>query len=477
MAWLEQLKPDSPLRYLSPQAEAMGLYPGLRYATALGLVPDLLAGTCDQAALALAERAIVKELRRFTPSIRRGSGHLANGLYLLDARGLGLAFNGMDNWARSLVRGLRERGWDAVVAVGYTPFACEMATYGLTSQQSVRLFADHQEEERQTLRLPLSTFGLSPVQVRRLQRFGVTVLEDFLALAADEVRRRFGPDLVEFYEKASEALFAEFSPLPEEEPLWAQHGLPEPVADLGAILEIARRLLGQLLPRLAAREEGVSHLLLRLVTESGEKIEQRLSPSYPTVDADWLGQLLRLRLERYFQNHPLGWGHRVERVFVVLLGEPDPEKQGELFLDWRHVEESLPPRDIDAALWALSRMRAEYGEGSVCLAHLRDHAVPGRDHVFKTEKESRSWFASASTSSPAAGPSYDLRVRRHLSVPFRLSFRDRWDDKEGPFLIQGGWWEPEPVARRYYFARQGRQTGWLYWDEICGCWFVQGWLQ
>jgi hypothetical protein len=160
---------------------------------------------------------------------------------------------------------------------------------------------------------------------------------------------------------------------------------------------------------------------------------------------------------------------------MVLLGEPDPEKQGELFLDWRHVEESLPPRDIDAALWALSRMRAEYGEGSLCLAHLRDHAVPGRDHVFTTEKESRSWFAS--TSSPAAGPAYDLRVRRHLSVPFRLSSRDRWDDKEGPFLLQGGWWEHAPVARRYYFARQGRQTGWLYWDETCGCWFVQGWLQ
>jgi protein ImuB len=476
VAWLEQLKPDSPLRYLSPEAEAMGLSTGMRYATALGLVPDLLAGSCEMGSLAAADKAIIKELRRFTPSIRRGSGHLANGLYILDAQGLGAAFGGMENWARKLVDSLLKLGWQAQLAVGFTPFACEMATYRLTPRRPVWLFQSRDEEQAQTMRMPLSTFGLSPDQVRRLRRFGVLVLEDFLAFETEEVRRRFGSDLVEFYEKAAEALFAEFSPLPEEEPLWAQFGVPEPMADLQAILEIARRLLDELLPGLIRKEEGVSQLLLWLITEEGERIEQRLLPSYPTVDSGWLGQLLRLRLESYFQRHPLRWGRRIERVVMALVGEPDPEKQGELFTDWSADEEdqAMLPRDREAALSALSRVRAEYGEGCLRRARLLDHSVPGRDFSWVAEKESPAWFK---VGDEVAESLLDRRVRRHLSEPLPLSSRDRWKDKVGPYLLDGGWWEPQPFTRHYFYAREGTQTGWLYWDERRACWFAQGWLQ
>jgi hypothetical protein len=481
VAWLEQLKPDSPLRYLSSQAQSEGLHPGMRYATALGLVPDLLAGSSQPEDLARADRAIVKALRRFTPGIRRGSGHLANGLYLLDAQGLDMAFRGMANWGKTLLRSLREAGWDAVLAVGYTPFACEMATYHLSPERPLRMFANREQEQAQTMRTPLASFGLSPDQVRRLQRFGILLLEDFLALDADEVRRRFGADLVEFYGKAAEALFAEFAPLPEEEPLWAQFGLPEPICELPEVLRIARHLLDQLLPRLIKREEGVSQLMLWLVTEDGEKIEHRLLPSYPSVDARWLEQLLRLRLERFFREHPLRWGHRIERLVMALRGEPDAEKQGELFTHWAQAEgeEALLPRDRDAALWALSRVRAEYGEGCLRRARLVDHPLPGRDYVWASERESRDWLQArdgASSIGPSAFPAMDLRVRRNLSQPLPMSSQDRWQDKEGPYLCDGGWWESSPFARQYFFARQGSQTGWLYWDETYRCWYAQGWL-
>lgn len=476
VAWLEQLKPDSPLRYLSVEAEGLGLSLGMRYATALGLVPDLLAGSCDEQALAGADRAIVKELRRFTPTIRRGSAHLANGLYVLDARGLSMAFGGMESWGRQLLEHLGRLGWEASLAVGFTPFACEMTTYRLSAQSpSLYIHSCREEEQRQTLRMPLSAFGLSPDQVRRLQRFGVLVLKDFLLFEPEEVRRRFGTDLVEFYEKASEALFSEFAPLPEAEPLWAQYGLPEPVGELSAILAIAGELLQGLLPRLVRREEAVSQLRLWLITEEGEPLQQRLFPSYPTVDASWLRQLLGLRLESYFRRYPLRWGKRIERMVMLLVGEPDPEKQGELFQGWGSgQEEALIPRDRDAALWALSRVRAEYGENSLCLASLRDHVLPGRDFVWSPERERKEWLSPPSR---AAETSMDLRVRRHLSTPVALSRDDRWKDKEGPYLVQGGWWETLPFARQYYFARQQAQTGWLYWDELQSCWFAQGWLQ
>jgi protein ImuB len=476
VAWLEQLKPDSPLRYLSPQAEALGLTVGMRYASALGLVPDLLAGSCDLGALSQAEKAILKLVRRFTPGIRRGSGHLANGLYSLDARGLSMAFGGMRNWARQLVTSLRRHGWEAVLAVGYTPFACEMATYQLSVQQPLHLFTDRQQEQQQTLRLPLTLFGLSPDQVRRLHRLGVRVLEDLLVFEIDEVRRRFGPDLMEFYEKASQAILAESSPLPEEEPLWAGLGFPDPIADQATVVRAFRRLLERLLPALIRQEKAVSQLWLALFTEEGQRLVQRLAPSYPTVDSAWLGQLLSLRLERTFQRHPLRWGSRIERVRLTLLGEPDPEKQGELFSSWDEPgEQARPPRDREAALWALSRVRAEYGEGCLCQAELVDHALPGRDYVWKAARESKAWFGLSGGS--GAEPDLDPRVRRQLSTPHPLSGQDRWPDKEGPYLLSGSWWESRPYARRYFFARQGQHTGWIYWDELQQGWYAEGWLQ
>lgn len=492
VAWLEALKADAPLRYVSVAAEEAGLSVGMRYATALGLVPDLLAGTCTGEELLGAEKAILRRLRHFTPNIRRGSEHLGNGLYLLDAQGLAQAFHGMTNWAQTLARDFREAGWETRLVVGFTPFACEMATYHLTPQRPIRLFRSRQEEQTQTMRTPLTFFGLSPDQVRRLQRFGVVVLEDFLALEAEEVRRRFGADLIEFYAKASEALFAEFAPLPEEEPLWAQFGCPEPLCDLAGIFEICQSLLRRLLPRLIKREEGVAVLRLWLLLEDGQRLEQRLVPSYPTADSSWVAQLLRLRLERFFQQRPLRWGQRVERIVMLVEGEPDPEKQGELFSEWSvsmstEDQEIEVPRDREAGLWALSRVRAEYGENCLREARLLDHHLPGRNYVWSPQRESNAWFFDKSLSAKkmelseesdveGSPKAEDLRIRRHLSAPLPISNRDRWEEKEGPYQLDGGWWG-EAYNRQYFFAREGSQTGWLYWDEDCECWFAEGWLQ
>lgn len=476
VAWLDQLKPDAPLRYLSAEARAMGLEVGTRYASALGLVPNLLAGSCTEADFRGSERSLLKVLYRFTPSVCRGSDQITHGLYRLDVRGLAPAFQGMERWADRLLQELKAHGWEARVVVGYSPFGCEMATYRLSPGQSYRLFEDREQEFTQTLSLSLSVLDFSPDQVRRLERFGVSSLEDFLALDAEEIRCRFGADLVEVYLKASQALLERFEPLPPEEPLWAQSGLPEPLSTVGEILAIAGQLLGRLLPCLSRREEAVGQILLGLILEDGKRLRQRLTPSFPTADRGLLEQLISLRLESFFRRYPLRRGQRVERVVMALTGESDPEKQGELFSSWDETfdGEARAPRDRQAALWALSRLRAEYGEGCLRRAVLHDHPLPGRDFSWEVEKERLDWLGGGDEAEP---PSLDARVRRHLSSPVPLICRDRWPDKEGPYQIDGGWWEEKPYHRQYFFAFQERQTGWLYRDEISQAWFAQGWLQ
>lgn len=444
-----------------------------------------------------ADREVLEILRGFSPEIRRRSEQIQSGLYLLDASGLSKAFRGMGNWARELLKSLAASGWEGRLALGFTAFATEMATGLLSSERPIRLYQSRLQEERATLDTPLTAFSLNPEQVARLRRFEVYTLGEFLNLEPEEVRRRFGGDLLEFYHKAAEAVFCVFAPLPEPEPMVAEFGFAESVAELEPLLHTVRRLLAELLPRLISLEHAVSAVHVRFLTEDNQCRHQCLRPTAPTADLNWLMRLIRLRLERYFQRHPLRWGARVDRVIVEVKGEADPEKQGELFNDWAlnvslEGEEQQISRDKQAGLWALSQMRAEFGEGCLVRAHLLDHHLPDRDHVWRAEREEPAWLScrakgkrrsgrrsgdKPAPGSPSAEPAgLDVRARRIVYEPVELSGREEWLDVHGPYPVNGGWWGKE-YAREYYFAQKEERTAWLYRDLESGCWRVQGWLQ
>lgn len=474
------------MRYLSGEAKLAGVSPGARYATILGVVPDLLAGTCSPEELQRADEEVAHLLRKFSPFLRRRSEHLENGLYLLDASGLAQAFKGYRRWASELVRAFRSRHWEVRLALGFTPFATEMATYHLTSERPIKIFASRSQEESTTLGTPLTAFSLSPDQIARLRRFKVLTLGEFLALEWEEVKRRFGGDLLEFYQKAVGAIFSAFSPLPEEEPLSRERGFPQPVAELEVLLDTARSLLRELLPLLLSREQAVAAVSLTFETEDNQPRRQVLRPTAPTADVNWLITLIRLRLEKHFQACPLRWGSRIERLVVEVTGEADPEKQGDLFTDWALErsglgEETLAPRDKQAALWALSQVRAEFGEGSLVRAWIADHHLPDRDHYWKAEKESMEWLSEWKKGRKRAHSSLgegalDARVRRILYQPVGLSRRTEWQSLHGPYSVSGGWWA-ESYAREYSFGQKEEQTAWLYQDLISKRLRVQGWLQ
>lgn len=488
VVWLPRLKADAQVRYLTAKAASAGVRPGNRYGAVLGVVPDLLAGTTDECELLEADRRVVEILRRFSPEVRRRSEQIESGLYLLDASGLSKAFGGMANWARELLKSLSRAGWEGRLALGFTAFATEMATSFLSFERPIRLYQSRQQEEKNTLNTPLTVFSLNPEQVERLSRFEVSTLGDFLALEPDEVKRRFGGELLEFYHKAVGAIFCTFAPLPEPEPMLCEFGFADPVGELEPILSTARRLLAELLPRVVKAESAVAVVHLRLLTEDNRSLEQCLRPTAPTADLNWLMKLVRLRLERYFQRNPLRWGSRVERLIVEVEGEADPEQQGELFTDWAlelssDSEERLTPRDKQAGLRALSQVRAEFGDGCLLRAHLHNHHLPERDHVWRAEREDMSWLSSRQrgrkqtpTRFGSRSSELDVRVRRMVPNPVELSGRASWEELHGPYVMSGGWWEGG-YAREYYLAQKERQTAWIFRELKSGRWYVQGWLQ
>ena len=258
------------------------------------------------------------------------------------------------------------------------------------------------------------------------------------------------------------------------------------MADLTVLLESTRQLLQQLLPLLLEREEAVATLRLEFVTEDGGDRQQVLRPTYPTADLNWLMTLVRLRLEKHFRESPLKWGCRVERLVVEVIGEADPEKQGDLFTDWAldtdgAGDEKLAPRDKKAGLWALSQVRAEFGEGTLVRAQLVDHHLPDRDHRWVAEKEHLEWLSlwhgKSKKQTPLPTPEQDKRVRRIIYQSVGLSRRQDWSAQYGPYSVSGGWWG-ESFAREYSFCQKEEQTAWLYEDvHNNGRLRVQGWLQ
>lgn len=484
MVWLESLKADARVRYLSAEARRAGVQIGERYATALGIVPDLFAGSCDEDEMERADDRVIATLRNFSPSIQRPGRDLESGLYLLDIAGLDRAFKGYHRWAKQLLSCFEEQGWEVRLSLGFTPFATEMATYLLSEKEPVRFFESRQEEAEQTLGIPLEIFSLDHHQIDRLQRFKIITLGDLLALEPTEVRQRLGEGVSEFYERAAGALFSLSEPLAEPERLLAEFSYQHPIDDLRALLVSARGLLDSLIRVLIKREEAVAVVWVRFFTEDHHEHRHRLRPTYPTADLDWLMSLLGLRLEKYFRLNPLRWGSRVDRLAVEVVGEGDPEKQGELFSEegWVDQDRALGPppfRDRQAALWALSGIRAEFGDQALVRARLDDHHLPDRDHRWEPGVEDLEWLAEVIKEDPTRTVvDQDMRVRRVLYRPVALPHRDDWWAQHGPYFVDGEWWG-KGYARAYCFALKGDRTAWLY-REIHGRnvqWRVQGWLQ
>ncbi len=496
--WLERLHPDAPVRYASAQARQLGLNEGVRYATALGLIPDLLAGSHTPEELRREERSLLALLRRFTPALFRPNLASGPGTYLLDATGLGRAFGGMEQWARQLLKALAEQGWQPLLALGFSPFATEMATYTLSFEHPLRMFEDRLQEERAVCDLPLQLFGLSPGVLERLHRFGIRSLEDLLALDFDELSQRFEDSVLQLYQRASEAILSQLEPILEQHPVAAQTGFPHPVEDLQVLLAVIEGLLLRLLPRVAAREEGVSQMVVALHTEEPAQHERRggessgaipgkrrvecIRPSFPTLDSRWLMQLIKARLESHLGRQPLAWGRRVERVILALGTEGDTEEQLELFSGWA-LERALSadpgqgsatlwrPRDKQALLRSLAWVRAEFGDSVLVRAQLKDSHLPGRDVGWQA-------FSEKVLGQPPRPSEQDcaVRVRRRLSRPVRWPRVSEEVQEWGPYRLDGGWWD-RSYCREYSYRPYGRQLAWLYREPGAPQAYIEGWLQ
>ena len=203
----------------------------------------------------------------------------------------------------------------------------------------------------------------------------------------------------------------------------------------------------------------------------GSERHEEVAPATPTLDANQILLLLRLRMETISLSAP------VLELKMRAMGVAASHRQPVLFHD-------APHQDVEAAHNAFAKIRAQLGNDVVVYARLHEGHLP--EACYGWEPLDRLPLPR-----PAGMPTRPL-VRRIYTPPIELPPRDRhepdgWliagiadgpvEEVIGPQIVSGGWWMSE-VSRAYHYVRtrSGRWL-WIYHDHQRRRWFLQGEVQ
>jgi protein ImuB len=458
-------RPQGRILWTNEQARSSKVLPGMRYAAALALAPDLRAATVSGEEIERAVTGIAGQLRRYTPDVEPGPADRP-GLFWLNAAGLERLYPSLVRWAEQIRLELERSGFGATVIAGFSRFG----SYAVARhKRGVVVFRAPADERAAAARVPLDRLDLEPAARDALAKLGVVTVGDFVRLPSEGIGGRFGPEAQILHRSASGALCLPLQPARPLPPAMQRLHLDHPEISMDRLMAVVEKLVHPLLRSLAERSQRLAGLHLGFRFERlGDHVE-RLRPAAPTLDAAQLLELIRLRLEAV-RKLP----DAVVEVVLVAEGIAAAREQKRLF-------EEQPRRDLDAANRALARIRAEMGDDAVV------HAVPREGHL---PEGSFSWEKIDALAAPRALEQDRGRlIRRLYDRPQPLRSRSRHEPDgwmlrglergpvirfQGPYIVAGGWWQ-RPVQREYHYAetREGDLL-WVYYDRPQRRWYLHG---
>lgn len=463
MVVVERDKPQGLILWANQRARQCCIYPGMRYAMGLSLSGELRGGVVAKFEIDEAVRLIAERLWQFSPQIEPSDTE--PGVVWLDASGLQFIFPSLETWAVRIRDCLREMGYSAIVAVGFSRFGSYATA---RASQKNRIFTTAEEEHAEVARVPLVRLHLEPRLIETLFKLGIETLGGFIALPAAGLVRRFGAEAGKLHGLARGEGWDPLSPTKLREPNEARRGLDYPENDSDRLLAVLALLLQSLLGELVEHHEQLAALRFTLKLDNGSEHQEEITPAAPTLAANDILALCRLRLET------LNLDAGVVEVQALAVGVARSEQQDFLFAEMSALR-------FEAAEKALAKIRAEFGTESVVYAQLHDGHMPEARY---------SWEPLQHLGSPKPSPAL-IRplVRRIYHPPIALPYRehrepDGWlvaglaegpvEEVIGPHHLNGGWWLGE-VTREYYDVRT-RSGRWLsiYYDRKRRRWFLQG---
>ena len=220
------------------RARAGRVLPGLRYAAALSLSPDLRAGEVPANEIHTAIASLTESLRFYTPDVEPSTTE--PGVFWLGASGMSLLYPSLRKWARWIVEEIARSGLHASVIVGFSRFGTYAIARANPMAHADVIDAEPEERERASA-VPLNRLGIDPHVRDTLHKLGVNSLGEFLALPANGVRTRFGAEIHRLHRIASGELASPLQPQPAPEPVVSSVHLDYPESDLERLMAVIDR--------------------------------------------------------------------------------------------------------------------------------------------------------------------------------------------------------------------------------------------
>src|SRR5690554_5727849 len=431
-----------------PEADHLGIRPGMRLKTALGLAPDLVILHLDsqQETNLLEEQA--RWLYRYAAHITLSPPH---GLWA-EVSSLQRLYGGLPAVWQTVEQAMAERQLTAWLALGHTPLAAQL----LAQAGKGECTADKGHILTALGKLPLVAAGFDEKSCTRLHRLGLNTLAEVFNLPARELARRLSPELLARVQKVQGTRPDPKSPWHPPHRFHQRADFIQEVEHAQGLLFALQRILAELEEDLCWRQQDTDTLLLVLQHRHEEPTRLRIRTTGPEHRAGVFLKLIQLKLDQQPLRAPVTGLVLAVKRFTGREAPGGQDLLGET-------------QDLNEAWHTLiSRLQTRLGEQAL------KQLAPRDDH-----RPEHAWSAG------------EVRKpgKRQDSASVQLPHRPLWLLKgprpleqtpvawhSGPERISGGWWDGQRVHRDYYIARlPGGELAWVFRDVNDG-WFIHGWF-
>lgn len=440
-------------------ARKCGVRPGMGANAALALAPDLELLARDSGRESAVLEQLANRCLRYTPSVCIAAGQTL----LLDVGASLKLFGGPAVLTRRILAEFAEHGHSFVLRAAPTASAALWLARAANTQ--TRNTAQYDEPSAglriRLSSLPVSCFGWPERVVDKLAQMGIATFGECVRLPRDGFARRIGADYLRALDRAlglQPEVHAFYQPA---EQFRATLDLPAETNVVDLVLAGARRLLQRLALFLQRRQLAVQVLWICLSSRDCAPAWLRIGLLQPATDADYLLELLRLRLADQTFSAPL------VAVTIVAQGMPAtaPESRG-LFA--RSNGDERPVLNLLEQL--TSRLGEEAVHGIRCVADYRPESA------WAVHEPAGPAAGCAIAGSDSKRPLWMLPAPRALQSRAGRPVLDGVLEIEcGPERIETGWWDGNDIRRDYYVARhRDGAKFWVYEDRRSACWYLHG---
>lgn len=465
------------VRTVSPEAEALGVCPGMTVAQARLVSDDLRVRPFHAGAFEAAVGALGDVARTVSARVEPA----ADGAVLFDCAGSGVLCASEPELATVLGGRAERQGLPAWIGIADSKQAARIAA---REGGGVGIFLPGQTRAR-LAPLPLALLDPEAAQAATLASWGVRTIGDVAALPAGALAHRLGPAGARLVRAAHGEDDAPLVGQPVPETFVEAIRLDYGIERLEPLVFVLRRLIDCLAGRLALHGLACAAVELRLELEGGDGYLRRLPLAAPTVESRTMLTVVRAHLEHAPPPAP------VEGVALAATAARVRSVQLDFFRP-----NGPPPMALAAtiarlaALCGADRVGAPHDAAShrpdvVALAPFTaDHGdVSARDAAgLCRERAAPSAAGVTAIVAPVAlrafRPPARLEVFRNagrLDYVRGPGFGGRVVHLAGPWRLSGEWWTADPFAREYYDVELSDGGVYrIYHDVRCGRWLADG---